>query len=94
MENERCPKCGHERDANSIECSRCGIIFSRYYAFQQKVANQRRCHEVEYIAVVKKTFRYPNVCFYNRLYRNSLFRNFIMESGIFIHTCGANHPIN
>ena len=34
------------------------------------------------IAVVKKTFRYPNVFFYNRLYRNSLFRNFIMESGI------------
>ena len=35
-----------------------------------------------FIAVVKKTFRYPNVFFYNRLYRNSLFRNFIMESGI------------
>jgi hypothetical protein len=35
-----------------------------------------------YIAIVKKTFRYPNVFFYNRLYRNSLFRNFIMESGI------------
>ena len=34
------------------------------------------------IAVVKETFRYPNVFFYNRLYRNSLFRNFIMESGI------------
>jgi hypothetical protein len=35
-----------------------------------------------FIAVVKKTFYYPNVFFYNRLYRNSLFRNFIMESGI------------
>ena len=34
------------------------------------------------IAVVKKTFRYSNGFFYNRLYRNSLFRNFIMESGI------------
>ena len=34
------------------------------------------------IAVVKKTFRYSNVFFYNRLYRNSLFQNFIMESGI------------
>jgi hypothetical protein len=39
-------------------------------------------NKFKYIAVVKKTFRYPNVFFYNRLYRNSLFRNFIMESGI------------
>jgi hypothetical protein len=38
--------------------------------------------EIGSIAVVKKTFRYPNVFFYNRLYRNSMFRNFIMESGI------------
>ena len=36
----------------------------------------------ELIAVVKKTFRYSNGFFYKRLYRNSLFRNFIMESGI------------
>jgi len=35
-----------------------------------------------YIAVVKKTFRYSSVFFYNHLYRNSLFRNTIMKSGI------------
>ena len=34
------------------------------------------------IVVVKKTFRYSNVFFYNHLYRNSVFRNIIMESGI------------
>jgi len=32
--------------------------------------------------VVKKTFRYSTVFFYNHLCRNSLFRNIIMESGI------------
>jgi hypothetical protein len=37
-----------------------------------------------FIAVVKKTFRYSNGFFYNRLYRNSMFRNFIMESGILL----------
>ena len=34
------------------------------------------------IVVVKKTFRYSNVFFYNHLCRNSLIRNIIMESGI------------
>ena len=34
------------------------------------------------IVVVKKTFRYSNVFFYNPLYRNSVIRNIIMESGI------------
>ena len=32
--------------------------------------------------VVKKTFRYSNVFFYNHLCCNSLFRNIIMKSGI------------
>jgi hypothetical protein len=46
------------------------------------------------IAVVKKTFRYSNGFFYNRLYRNSLFRNFIMESGISINNMDTlrNNP--
>ena len=35
-----------------------------------------------FIVVVKKTFRYSNVLFYNHLYRNSVFRNIIMESDI------------
>jgi len=34
------------------------------------------------IGVVKKTFRYSNVFFYNPLSRNSVIRNIIMESGI------------
>jgi len=34
------------------------------------------------IVVVKKTFRYSNVFFYNHLCRNSVIRNIIMESGI------------
>ncbi len=34
------------------------------------------------IVVVKKTFRYSNVFFYNPLCRNSVIRNIIMESGI------------
>ena len=37
---------------------------------------------VDYIVVVKKTLRYSNVFFYNHLYRTSVFRNIIMESGI------------
>ena len=35
-----------------------------------------------FIVVVKKTFRYENVFFYNHLYRNSIFRNIFTESGI------------
>ena len=38
------------------------------------------------IVVVKKTFRYSNVFFYNHLCRNSVIRNIIMESG-------ANLPV-
>jgi hypothetical protein len=34
------------------------------------------------IVVVKKTFRYSNVFFYNHLCRTSEFRNIIMENGI------------
>ena len=34
------------------------------------------------IVVVKKTFRYSNVFFYNHLCRTSVFRNIIMENGI------------
>jgi cbb3-type cytochrome oxidase maturation protein len=35
-----------------------------------------------FIVVVKKTFRYSNVFFYNHLYPNSAIRNIIMKSGI------------
>jgi hypothetical protein len=35
-----------------------------------------------YLVVVKKTLRYSNVFFYNHLCPNSVFRYFMMESGI------------
>jgi len=34
------------------------------------------------IVVIKKTFSYVNVFFYNHIYRNSIFRNIFMKSGI------------
>jgi len=39
-------------------------------------------HSSGFIVVVKKTFRYSNVFFYNHLCRNTVIRNIIMESGI------------
>jgi len=47
----QCPKCGQERDPGSVECSRCGIIFSKYYGGSRKVgeaSGPRRSHEVDY----------------------------------------------
>lgn len=51
MESAQCPNCGQERDSTSLECSRCGIIFSKYNADQlqaRSAGGQRRCHEVDY----------------------------------------------
>ena len=31
-----CPKCGNNNDSLSIECSKCGIIFARYYEIQAR----------------------------------------------------------
>ena len=31
-----CPKCGQENDALSLECSRCGIVFLKYYDIQAR----------------------------------------------------------
>jgi hypothetical protein len=42
----------------------------------------KKIKAVKSIEVVKKTFRYSNVFFYNHLCRTSVFRNIIMESGI------------
>jgi hypothetical protein len=39
-----------------------------------------------FIAVVKKTFGYPNVFFYNHLYHPSVFRNLFLKSGIIGHS--------
>ncbi len=43
---------------------------------------RRRNRKQPVIVVVKKTFRYSDVFFYNPLCRNSVIRNIIMESGI------------
>jgi hypothetical protein len=37
--------------------------------------------KARFVVVVKKTFRYSNVFFYNPLCRNSAIRNIIMKSG-------------
>jgi len=29
-----CPKCGQENDSLSVECSKCGIVFLKYYDIQ------------------------------------------------------------
>jgi len=31
-----CPKCGQENDSLSLECSRCGIVFLKYYDIQAR----------------------------------------------------------
>ena len=31
-----CPKCGQENDSLSVECSKCGIIFLKYYEIQAR----------------------------------------------------------
>jgi DNA-directed RNA polymerase subunit RPC12/RpoP len=33
-----CPKCGHETDPLSVECSKCGVIFLKYYEIQARDA--------------------------------------------------------
>ncbi len=43
-----------------------------------------------YIAVVKKTFRYSDVFFYNHLYHPSVFRNLFLKSGITPDPCAID----
>jgi ribosomal protein L37E len=31
-----CPKCGQENDSLSVECSKCGIVFLKYYDIQSR----------------------------------------------------------
>ena len=31
-----CPKCGQENDPLSVECSKCGIIYLKYYEIQAR----------------------------------------------------------
>jgi hypothetical protein len=41
-----CPKCGHEQNSDSLECTRCGLVFSRYrkidYSILKKTDTDRR----------------------------------------------------
>jgi len=34
-----CPKCGQENDSLSVECSKCGIVFLKYYDIQSREEN-------------------------------------------------------
>lgn len=46
-----CPKCGAAHDVSAPECSRCGVIFSKYDAAQRKMNVQRQpgsYHELDY----------------------------------------------
>ena len=45
-----------------------------------------------FIVVVKKTFRYTNVFFYNDLYHPSVFRNLFLKSGINLNPV-VQHPL-
>ena len=44
------------------------------------------------IAVVKKTFRYSNVFFYNHLYQPSVIKNLFLKSGINPTSMEKNQP--
>ncbi len=39
----KCPKCGNSNKAGQNECSRCGVIFEKYLAFQEK--RQKKLHQ-------------------------------------------------
>ncbi|MGA1870139.1 MAG: TIGR00266 family protein [bacterium] len=51
MEEIQCPKCGHMNNPSSLECNRCGIIFSKYYAAQERTNSPHTtgvCHSIDY----------------------------------------------
>ena len=31
-----CPKCGQANDSWSVECSKCGVVFAKYYEIQAR----------------------------------------------------------
>ncbi len=31
-----CPKCGQENDSSTVECSKCGLIFLKYYEIRAR----------------------------------------------------------
>ena len=38
---ENCPKCGHKNEANSVECSSCGVILNREKLLEQINAKEK-----------------------------------------------------
>jgi len=50
MPETKCPKCGFVSEVSASECARCGVIFSKYDAVQEKRERtvNRNCHEVDY----------------------------------------------
>jgi len=50
MPETKCPKCGFVSEVSASECARCGVIFSKYDAVQEKRERMvnRDCHEVDY----------------------------------------------
>ncbi|MBW1864991.1 MAG: zinc ribbon domain-containing protein [Deltaproteobacteria bacterium] len=37
-----CPKCGHDVLPSAAECIKCGIIFSKYFEFQERLQNEEQ----------------------------------------------------
>ncbi len=68
----------------------CRVVYINYHHghIDYVKNNELRPHKriqvklLLFIGIVKKTFRYSNVFFYNPLCRTSVLRNIIMEGGI------------
>jgi ribosomal protein L40E len=37
-----CPKCGHDVLPSAAECIKCGIIFSKYFEFQERLQKEEQ----------------------------------------------------
>ena len=51
MDSATCPKCGYPTETGTLECMRCGIVFSKFSAAQlanSPTGTGMRCHEVDY----------------------------------------------
>ena len=54
----QCPSCGNKQ-SNSVECERCGIIFEKYRIRQQRLASEKAAQEEQ--ALTKKTKSIPGL---------------------------------
>ncbi len=51
MGTTQCPKCGAATTGDALECLKCGVIFSKYHAVQQRMDPDRDLsgtHEIDY----------------------------------------------